>query len=325
MATGSSPSPCKETIRRLALSCGFDACGFAAAVPVDDEAARRYRQWLADGKNGTMAYLENHLSLRDDPSLLLPGAKTVISLAMNYLPRRLQPADAPQFAYYAYGNDYHDVVASRLDRFIGLLNAEYACSCRRCVDTAPLRERYWAQKAGIGFVGKNNQLIIPGKGSFFFLGEVVTTLPVQPDLPCTQSCGNCRKCQDACPTGALDGGQGALDARRCISCLTIEHRGVLPEKVAERLGNRVYGCDECQKACPHNRHAVPTEIPEFAPSEEFLSLSYASMDAMTEDDWRRIFRKSAVKRAKFAGLTRNLRLLQKQRYPTGEEAADEIG
>jgi len=306
MATSSSLSQCKERIRQTAFECGFDACGFAQATRVDDTAIQIYREWISEGKHDEMHYLANHLDLRDDPAALLPGTRTVISVALNYYPAVTQCENAPQFARYAYGKDYHEVVAERLDRLASQIIQQWECDCRRCVDTAPVRERYWAQQAGIGFVGRNNQLIIPGKGSYFFLGELLTTLELPPDDPCQLTCGPCRRCADSCPTGAIDGSGTCLDARLCISCATIEHRSALPEKVAQRLGNRVYGCDACQTACPHNRNAKPTSVTEFSPSEEFLSLSYESMSRMTEDDFRRIFRKSAVKRTKYSGLMRNL-------------------
>lgn len=309
MATSSSLSQCKESIRQIAFECGFDACGFAQATRVDETAIQIYRKWISEGKHDEMSYLANHLDLRDDPATLFPGTRTIISVALNYYPAVAQHENVPQFARYAYGKDYHIVVAERLDRLAERVRQLTECDCRRCVDTAPVRERYWAQQAGIGFVGRNNQLIVPGKGSYFFLGELLTTLELPPDDPCQLTCGPCRRCADSCPTGAIDGSGACLDARLCISCATIEHRGALPEKVALRLGNRVYGCDACQTACPHNRHAKPTTVTEFFPSEEFLSLSHESMSRMTEDDFRRIFRKSAVKRTKYSGLMRNLAAL----------------
>ena len=311
MDTSFCQSQCKELIRQKALDEGFSACGFAVARTVGTSAAEAYDRWLAEGKNASMAYAANHLDLRLDPRTLLEGTRTVISMAMNYYPVRRQPAEAPQFAYYAYGKDYHDVVRRRLDTVARFITENYGGECRCCVDTAPLRERWWAQEAGIGFVGRNNQLIVPGKGSYFFLGEILTTLPLPPDARRRGGCGDCRRCVDACPAGALNADGSCLDARRCISCMTIEHRGDLPQKVASALGNRVYGCDECQKACPHNRFATPTEIAEFAPTDEFLSLTVESMSAMTVEDYRRLFRGSAVKRAKYEGLMRNLEAMKK--------------
>lgn len=313
MDTNFCPSQCKELIRQKALAEGFSACGFAEAGPVDTDAIKAYEKWLAEGKNASMAYAANHLDLRRDPRTLLEGTRTVICLAMNYYPTRRQPTDAPQFAYYAYGADYHDVVRRRLDSVARFITESYGGSCRCCVDTAPLRERWWAQQSGIGFVGRNNQLIIPGKGSFFFLGEILTTLPLPPDKKMHGGCGECHRCVDACPAGALRAEGGCLDARLCISCMTIEHRGALPQSVASALENRVYGCDECQKACPHNRFASPTTIEEFAPTDEFLSLTVETMSQMTEDDYRLLFRRSAVKRAKYAGLMRNLEAMKKNK------------
>ena len=219
---------------------------------------------------------------------------------------RLQPADAPQFSYYAYGKDYHDVIRRKLAEVTDYMQSTTGCRCRVCVDSAPIRERYWAQEAGIGFVGRNNQLIILGKGSYFFLAEIVTTLEFEPDEPCRLRCADCRRCVDACPACALPGDYAALDARSCLSCLTIEYRNGLDEKVAEKLGKRVYGCDECQKVCPHNRFARPTGVDEFVPASEFLSLTFDSLRQMSGDDFRRIFKGSAVKRAKYAGLMRNV-------------------
>ena len=311
MDTSFCPSQCKEAIRRKALEAGFSVCGFAEAMPVDSEAATRYANWIAAEKNGSMAYMENYPDLRLDPRTLLDGARTVISMAINYYPKRLQQSDAPQFAYYAYGSDYHDVVRHRLQTVADFIRTELGGECRCCVDTAPLRERYWAQRAGIGFIGRNNHLIIPSQGSFFFLGEILTTLPVAPDHRLNIGCGDCHRCVDACPMGALSRDGSCLDARICISCMTIEHRGTLPDIVAQRLGNRVYGCDECQKACPHNRFSSPTEIEEFSPSDEFLALNDETMAGMTEDDFRRLFRRSAVKRAKYAGLMRNFEAMRK--------------
>lgn len=306
MDTVSSPSLCKEQLRERILACGFDACGFARVHPVADAAVAEYRSWLEAGKHFTMGYMENHQEVRDNPALLLDGARTVICVALNYYPRQLQPADAPQFSYYAYGKDYHDVIRRKLAEVTDYMQSTTGCRCRVCVDSAPIRERYWAQEAGIGFVGRNNQLIIPGKGSYFFLAEIVTTLEFEPDEPCRLRCADCRRCVDACPACALPGDYAALDARSCLSCLTIEYRNELDEKVAEKLGKRVYGCDECQKVCPHNRFAQPTGVDEFVPASEFLSLTFDSLRQMSEDDFRRIFKGSAVKRAKYAGLMRNV-------------------
>ncbi len=256
-----------------------------------------------------MEWAARHLDVRDDPGLLLAGARSIIMVAMNYYPQRLQPREAPQFALYAYGRDYHEVMRDRLQRLAARVH-ELAgeCETRCCVDTAPLRERYWATEAGIGFVGRNNNLIIPHRGSYFFLGAIVTTAQLQPDEPCRLGCGDCDACVRACPGQALSNG-GAVDATRCLSCLTIESRDPLPEWAEEALGNRVYGCDECQRVCPHNRHPVPTTVAELQPSDEFLGLTARQIMSMDQPTFSRIFAHSAVKRAKLAGLQRNTRHL----------------
>lgn len=295
-------------IKTQAQSLGFDACGFAVAEPVDDVAREQYRQWLTDGRQGCMAWAERYCDLRDNPQLLLEDARTVVMLAMNYYPARLQPADALQFAYYAYGRDYHEVLRERMGQLALMIEAETGCQSRCCVDTAPLRERYWAQRAGLGFVGLNNHLIIPGKGSYFFLGALITTLELPPDEPCRESCGECLACIETCPGQAL-GFDRPVDARRCLSCLTIECRGELPDWVRGVLGRRVYGCDECQRSCPHNQNAVPTTITDFQPSEEFLSLKAADLRSMTPSRFKHLFGHSAVRRARLSGLLRNMKYM----------------
>ena len=297
-------------IKHIAQELGFDACGIARVHRVDDEATERYHQWLLSGKNGCMEWAHNHREIRENPQLLLDGARSVIVVAMNYYPHVFQSNDAPQFAYYAYGRDYHEVMKQRLCRLGDAIGQETGCRSRACVDSAPLRERYWAQRAGVGFIGWNNQLIIPGKGSYFFLGVLVTTLELDPDEPCLDHCLQCRECEKACPSGALRCGD-TVDARRCLSCLTIEHKGDLPEWVASVMGNRVFGCDECQKCCPHNRHATGNTTPEFQPNPQLLSLTRDDILTMTQDQFSALFSHSAVKRAKLAGLQRNAKLIQK--------------
>ena len=255
-----------------------------------------------------MAWAARHRDLRCDPSLLLEGARTVISLALNYYPARVQPQGAPRVAYYAYGRDYHEVIKKRLWEMARIIEQETGAKSRACVDSAPLRERYWAQRAGIGFLGLNNQLIISGKGSYFFLGVLLTTLELEPDEPCDETCMQCGACERACPSGALHCGE-PVDARRCLSCLTIEHKGDLPEWVRDVIGNRVYGCDECQKYCPHNSNAVGNTIAELQPSPEFLALTHEDILQMTQEQFSHVFSHSAVKRAKLAGLQRNAKLI----------------
>ena len=292
----------KRQVAEYAMSLGFSAVGFARVDDVDADSADNFDRWITERRNGTMEYLERYADIRRNPSLLLDGARTVIVAALNYYPARRRSPDLPQFAFYAYGRDYHEVMRERLASLGDYVREHFGGSTRACVDTAPIRERYWAVKAGVGFVGKNSTLIIPGKGSFFFIGELLTTVEFPPDEPCTLHCGACSRCVDACPGRAIVDGC-RIDARRCLSYLTIEHRGPLPDDVM--LGNHVYGCDECQLVCPHNLKAEPTAIPEFVPTEAFLALDREAILAMTPVEFSEIFRHSAVKRAKLDGLQRN--------------------
>ena len=292
------------------MSLGFDACGFAAATPVNDEAVERYDRWLERGHNGCMQWAAGHRDLRRDPSKLLEGARTVISLALNYYPARFQPDGTLRVAYYAYGRDYHEVLREKLTELAHFIKEITHCATRPCVDSAPIRERYWAQQAGLGFIGRNNCLIIPGKGSFFFLGEVVTTAQLPPDEPCSLTCGDCGKCTQACPSGALNE-EGAADASRCLSCLLIEnHADELPGWVHDVAGDRVVGCDECQLCCPHNAQAVATTIEDFAPTEAVMTLTRERILLMTGGDFKRTFAHSAISRLRLKTLRRNAALCQ---------------
>ena len=302
----SKPSICSDAVTSEALRLGATAIGLARAEPVDTTAAARYDAWIAAGCHGDMGYMARNTGLRNDPRGLLPSARTVIVAAFNYFPRHQQPAENPQFAYYAYGRDYHEVVRERLGMLAHFIKENYGGETRVCVDTAPMHERYWAQKAGIGFEGINSQLIIPGQGSYFFLGEVLTSVNFTPSEPCDTDCGRCGACMRACPSGAIKG-DGTTDASRCPSYLTIEYRGDLPADTP--AGNRIYGCDTCQQVCPHNRHAQPTEIADFAPSDQFLALDKQRLAALTPESFNILFRHSAVKRTKLCGLLRNLTLI----------------
>ncbi len=291
-------------IKAQAKSLGFDACGMAQAGPVPAAVRQAYEQWLASGSNACMAWAANWPDVRFDTTQLLPGARTVISLAVNYNPSRLQPAGAPQLACYALGLDYHDVVRGRALELAQFVTSLTGGQCRVCVDSAPILERYWAQRAGVGFVGRNHMLIVPGVGSWCFLCEIVTTAQLPPDEPCTQQCQGCNACLRACPGQALS--QQGLDARRCLSCLTIEDRSPqLPQWASDAMGNVVYGCDRCQLVCPHNRHAPATSWPEFEPSPSVMELTAQAVGAMTQPQFSAAFKGSPVKRAKLAGLQRN--------------------
>lgn len=285
--------------------------GVAQARPVDSDSWERREKWLRDGMHASMDYLGRYPEVRRDPRNLLDGAKSIIVAAFNYFPATRQRSDAPQFAWYAYGRDYHEVVRTRLESVVASLSARFPdATFRICVDTAPLMERYWAVKAGVGFVGRNAQLIVPGHGSACFLGEIVTTLSLPPSTPCTLSCPEgCDRCIRACPGHAI-AGDSTIDARRCLSYLTIEHRGPLPTD-APAPGRRIYGCDTCQSVCPLNSEAVPTDIEEFRPTDSFLSLTDNDIASLTPPDFSRIFSHSAVKRTKLAGLLRNLEAMRR--------------
>lgn len=289
-------------LKQLLREAGAYKSGIARADRIDPQAAEAYDRWLAEGRHAAMGYLENHIDIRHDPTLLLPGARSVVSCAFNYWwGRQTSPL---QWASYALGDDYHDVVRSRLQAVADTITAETGADCRVCVDTAPIPERYWAVRSGLGFIGLNRQLIIPGAGSRFFLGEIVTTLELTPDEPCTLDCGGCRRCLEACPGKALSGTD--LDANRCLSYLTIEHRGDFPPSTP-RLGRHIYGCDVCQEVCPHNATSPLSGIEEFRPRQTVLQLTGTAISEMTQEDFSRIFRRSAIKRTKIAGLQRNAR------------------
>lgn len=304
-----SRSLCKETIGRRLAAAGAEVWGVARAEAVDPQAVELYDRWIASGAHGSMEYMERYGDVRSDPRLLLDGARSVLVAAFNYQPARRQDVGAPVIADYALGDDYHTVLRRRLDAVARDIENAYGGRTRVCVDTAPLRERYWAVRAGVGFIGLNNQLIVPGRGSRFFLGEILWTGEIEPDEPCRLSCDGCMRCVRACPGKAIEG-NGGLCAARCLSYLTIEHRGELPPSAA--LGNRIYGCDVCQDVCPHNAGSRPGCIPEFTPRQELMALTRERVESMTQEEFSALFRNSAVKRTRISGLQRNLRALDRQ-------------
>lgn len=287
-----------------ALRLGFSACGYASVEDVDARVYTHWQRWIEQGKHADMQYMERHSDIRRNPQGLLPQARTIISVALNYSPPEMLPREHPQFARYAYGEDYHTIMRDLLQQLVQFIQSLSPCDCRICCDTAPIFERYWATKAGIGFIGRNSQLIIPHQGSYFFIGEILTTLTLTPSTPLNINCGSCRRCIDACPMSAI-ADDGSIDARRCISCQTIENRGELPKTVTEQLGRRIYGCDTCQEVCPHNRHTQPTAIKRLFPLPQLKELSYDRLKNLSKEEFDTIFRHSAVKRAKYAGLMRN--------------------
>jgi epoxyqueuosine reductase len=311
----------EHAIKNMARSLGFTACGIAKAAPVDAAVQHSFRRWLAEGCQGTMEYLERNVEKRMDPARLVEGCRSLIVVALNYYPAETIPEDEYQLAYYAYGRDYHEVVRNKLTRLLTWLNTQRSLDDTRAsnlahaqrvfVDTAPVLERYWAQQAGLGWTGRNHQLILPEAGSYFVLGILTTDLSLQPDIPMESRCGDCRRCLDACPTKALSD-DASFDARCCLSYLTIEQKSTIPSEFSASLGNRIYGCDTCQKACPWNRFARPTGEPSFAPSPLLLKMTKADWHTLSREQYNVHFAESAVTRAGYDGLQRTIRCVQKK-------------
>lgn len=299
-------------IKAEALRLGFDACGIARAGEVEEPSRTALLHWLSQNKHAGMGYMANHADIRLDPGLLMENAQSIVCVALNYYPQTHLKEEQYRFAWYAYGKDYHDVVKEKLQSLLtGIRQQVPEANGRVFCDTAPLLERYWAQQAGLGWIGKNTQLIIPHAGSAFFLGEIVLDIELDYDRPLPNRCGNCTRCLNACPTNALEAPY-QLDARRCLSYLTIEHKGEIPEEAAGKIGNCLYGCDRCQQVCPWNRFAHPTDIPELQPSEAFLSMTPGDWETLSVERYRELFKGSAVKRAKYEGLMRNIRAMKKK-------------
>lgn len=296
-----------EKIKAEAFRLGFSACGIAPATPVGAPAAPAFRQWLAEDCHAGMSYMQNHLEKRLDPQQLMEGTQAIVSVALNYYPEEFLPQSEYQLAWYAYGQDYHNVMKAKLHALLQAIQAwDEGISGRVFCDTAPVLERYWAWRAGLGWIGKNTQLILPRAGSCFFLGEVFLTRAADAyDVPLENRCGSCHRCLDACPTHALKS-PFKLDANRCLSYLTIEHRGEFPPGTGKKMQNRIYGCDECQRACPWNRFATASTTPEFQPSPHLLNMRKEDWHQLTEKQYSELFKGSAVKRAKYAGLRRNI-------------------
>lgn len=299
-------------IRAEAGRLGFEFVGFARAERLD-EAARRLEAWLHQGAHGKMAYMENHFDMRVDPTLLVPGAKTVICLTFNYFnPEKQRDTEAPKISSYAYGEDYHFVVKDKLKALLDFMRREIGAVEGRCfVDSAPVLEREWAQRAGLGWNGRNTLTIHPRRGSFFFLAEIICDLPLLYDDPIRDHCGTCTRCIDACPTQAISPEGYFLDASKCISYLTIELRDEIPTAFKGQTDNWMFGCDVCQDVCPWNRFSERHTEPAFEPQPELLQMSRQDWLELTEEVFGRVFKKSAVKRVKYAGLRRNIDFLER--------------
>ena len=297
-------------IKTLATNNGFDYCGIAKAGLLNED-ARRLEAWLRKGLHGTMQYMENHFDLRIDPSRLVPGAKSVITLLLNYFPAQLQSDSAPKISKYAFGNDYHELIRSKLKLFLQQINEQIGTvNGRGFVDSAPVLERAWAQKAGIGWIGKNGNLINKQSGSFFFIATLIVDLELNYDDTFVKDyCGTCTKCIDECPTDAILPDK-VIDGSKCVSYFTIELKDALiPEAMKGKFDNWMFGCDVCQDVCPWNRFSKPTSEINFTPIPEILNLSTSEWEEMTEESFKIIFKNSPLKRAKFEGIKRNLKFI----------------
>ena len=293
-------------LKRKAKSLGFLSCGISKAAFLEEEATK-LENWLNDRRHGKMKYMENHFDMRLDPRKLVPGAKSVISLSYNYFNDNFQKdKDAPKISKYAYGNDYHVVIRKKLKILFKELKKKFGdINGRVFVDSAPIMEKPWAAKSGLGWIGKNTNLISQKIGSYYFLAEIIVDLEFEYDTPVTDHCGSCTACIDSCPTGALDIPY-QIDASKCISYLTIELRDEIPSDFNGKMDNWAFGCDVCQDVCPWNRFSRKHNEPLFNPNQEIMKMGKKDWEELTEETFEVIFKNSAVKRTKYKGLKRNI-------------------
>jgi epoxyqueuosine reductase len=297
-------------IKSSAKSLGFDYCGIAKAERLDED-AQRLESWLNKGFQGSMNYMNNYFDLRIDPSKLVPGAKSVITLLLNYFPAEHQNVDAPKVSKYAYGKDYHEVIKEKLKTFLQLIKENIGdVHGRGFTDSAPVLERSWAQKSGLGWIGKNGNLITKNNGSFFFIATLITDLELETDNPFIKDyCGTCTKCIDSCPTDAILPDK-VIDGSKCISYFTIELKNLLiPGEMKGKFESQLFGCDICQDVCPWNRFSTPTTETAFTPLREILNFTKNEWEEITEESFKVIFKDSPLKRAKFEGIKRNLKFI----------------
>ena len=296
-------------IKAEAQRLGFMSCGISRAGFLEEEAPR-LEQWLNEGRHGKMQYMENHFDKRLDPTKLVEGSKSVISLLLNYYPEKTQGADTFKISKYAYGTDYHFVIKDKLKQLMQFIHEEIGeVDGRAFTDSAPVLDKAWAAKGGLGWRGKNSNLITKQVGSFFFIAELIVDLELEYDTPVTDHCGSCRACIDACPTQAIVEPY-KVDGSKCISYFTIELKEELPTDVKGKFDDWMFGCDICQDVCPWNRFSKPHNEPLFNPNPEILEFTRNDWEEITEEVFQKVFRKSAVKRTKFSGLTRNMKFLK---------------
>ncbi|MBX2947776.1 MAG: tRNA epoxyqueuosine(34) reductase QueG [Crocinitomicaceae bacterium] len=299
-----------QLIKSKAYDLGFMYCGISKAGFLEEEAPR-LEQWLKDNRNGKMGYMENHFDKRLNPTLLVDDAKSVVSLLLNYFPEEQQLDDSFKVSKYAYGADYHDVIKDKLKELYQFIQTEIGeVGGRMFVDSAPVMDKAWAKKSGLGWIGKNSNLIHPKEGSFFFIAELILDLELQEDGPIKDYCGRCTRCIDACPTEAIVEPY-VVDGSKCISYLTIELKDALiPGAFHDKMDNWIFGCDVCQDVCPWNRFAKAHQEPAFMPNGQLLGMRKTDWKELTEEVFRELFRNSAVKRTKYSGLIRNIRTIQ---------------
>ncbi len=301
-----------NTIKKLIKKYGFVLSGFSKATFLEKE-ADYLEKWLKNGNNGSMGFLANHFDKRLDPRKLVDGAKTVISLAYNYHnPQKQIDPNAPKISSYAYGRDYHKVVKNKLVKLFKEIKAELGDINGRCfVDSGPVMERDWAKRSGLGWIGKNTLLINKDHGSNFYLSEIIIDVELEYDNETVDHCGTCTKCIDACPTDAISDSGYILDAKKCISYLTIELKEEIPKAFSDKMDNWMFGCDICQDVCPWNRFSTPHSEPDFNPKDQLMNMSKRDWVEITEELFDDLFFGSPVKRAKFEGLKRNIDFLTK--------------
>jgi len=295
-------------IKAEAKRLGFMSCGISKAGFLEEEAPR-LENWLKKNMNGEMRYMENHFDKRLDPRLLVPGAKSVVSLLLNYFPEEQQREDSFKISKYAYGTDYHFVIKDKLKEFLEYIRETIGeVDGRAFVDSAPVLDKAWAAKSGLGWVGKHSNLLTKQAGSFYFIAELIIDLDLEYDTPVTDHCGSCTACIDACPTQAIVDPY-IVDGSKCISYYTIELRNEIPDYAQDKLDDWMFGCDVCQDVCPWNRFSKPHSEPLFNPKTQILENSKKEWRELTQEVFSEIFRKSPVKRTKYSGLMRNIEFL----------------
>ena len=295
-----------DLIKRKALELGFSSCGISKARFLSEE-EEKFEKWLSNGYHGTMSYLEKNIDKRLDPRILVPESKSVISLTYNYYPpKKLINKNNFIISKYAYGRDYHKVLKKKLKQLFNKMKEKMGdINGRVFVDSAPVHERAWAKLSGLGWIGKNSLLINKDVGSYFFIAEIICDLELEYDVPVSDRCGNCTRCIDACPTNAITQAQ-VIDSNKCISYLTIENKDSIPKELKNEMNQSIFGCDICQDICPWNRFSTPHDEKEFLPNQKLKKLRKKDWIELTEETFNRIFEGSAIKRAKYKGLKKNI-------------------